>query len=360
MPRLTRVAAAAALTVPAIGLAAGAASPAVPARSQAAAAGSTCTTSFVASVRHGAHKGTDYKGVLTLKLDRSGRLTGGTFASLGGRRAAVTGHSSRRAISFKVPTADGVLRGTGTVSGSLRHCVGRLRGRLRGPAASSRGGWLATTGQTVQLPDGSVVFTGGETGGGTSPQVVYKAPALGPAAVFAGALNTPGNIDGARLSARMNRPSGLGYDAARNAVYVADVGNASIRRLDLGSNQVTTTLRASDFVTAARALGYTSVTGWEPRGIVPVAGGGGALLITDVRNYVVWRYNPTTPQLKLYAGQPGLSGRSDGSDTAVRFSAPQQITTSSDGLVAVAEPTANRVRLRDPGNGRWSTVGVCC
>jgi len=34
---------------------------------------------------------------------------------------------------------------------------------------------------------------------------------------------------------------------------------------------------------------------------------------------------------------------------------------SSDGLVAIAEPTANRVRLREPtANGSWSTVGVCC
>jgi len=36
---------------------------------------------------------------------------------------------------------------------------------------------------------------------------------------------------------------------------------------------------------------------------------------------------------------------------AVRFSAPQQITMSSDGIVAVAEPIANHVCLR-PRHGR--------
>ena len=363
MSRFTRVAVAAALTAPVAGLAALAgatASPAAPASGEHAAA-STCRMSFVASVRRGPLKGKDYAGALTLKLDAAGHLRSGAFVPAnGGRPVAVAGSVEGRSIAFKLKTADGTLRGSGKLHSTLERCLGTLRGSLKGPGRGSRGDWLATTGQTLQLPGGAVLFTGAETGGYANPQVVYKAPPNSGATVFAGALNTPGNIDGQRLAARMNRPSGLAYDAARNIVYVADVSNGSIRRLDLNTNQVSTTLRSADFVTAARALGYTNVTGWEPQGLVLAAAGGGALLITDARNYVVWRYNPATLQLKLYAGQPGLSGRADGSDTAVRFTAPQQIVTSSDGIVGVAEPSTSRVRLRDPGTGTWSTIGVCC
>lgn len=360
MYRFTRLAVATALAASGAGLAGAVASPAAqPDRAQAAP--STCAMFFVASVRRGPHKGHDYAGALTLALDRAGRLRRGTFVpATGGRPVAVTGSVQGRSISLSVPTPDGTLHGTGKIHSTVERCIGTLRGSLKGPARRSSGDWLATTGQTIQLPSGAILFTGAETAGYSNPQVVYKAPPNSGASVFAGALNTPGNVDAQRLAARMNRPSGLAYDAPRNLVYVADVSNASIRRMDMGSNLVTTVLRASDVVAGARALGYTNVTGWEPHGVALAAGGGGALLISDVRNYVIWKYQPSTLQLKLFAGQPGLSGNNDGSDTAVRFTAPQQIMVSSDGLVGVGEPTTNRVRLRDPGNGRWSTIGVCC
>ncbi|MEA2302050.1 MAG: hypothetical protein QOE44_2585 [Solirubrobacteraceae bacterium] len=355
MPRSTRVLTAVALAA-ATGLIGAGASPAAP-----AAGGSTCSTYFVASVLRGPRAGKDYAGILTLGLDRRGRLVRGSFVSLQGRRVSVKSAVRGGAISLTLATRDGSLIGTGTVEGSLRHCVGRMRGALRGPGRLDRGSWLATTGQTLDLPGGVRLFTSAETSNQPNPQVIFRTDGVSPATVFAGGLNTPGNLDGPRRSARMNRPSGLAYDAARSLVYVADVSNASIRRLDMSTGQVTTTLRASDVVAGAHAAGYGGVTGWEPQGVAVAAGGGGALLIADVRNFVIWRYNPTTLALKLFAGLPGSSGRADGSDTGVRFTAPQQITVdASNGLVVVSEPASQRVRLRDPGNGTWSTIGVCC
>jgi hypothetical protein len=304
--------------------------------------------------------GTDYTGILRMEVDPHGRLRHSSFVPLHGRQLSVKSSLRGRAVGLSLTTRDGTLVGTGSLEGSLTHCVGRMRGALRGPGRSDRGIWLATTGQVLQLPGSVSLFTAAETANHPNPQVIYRAQGLNAATVFAGGFNTPGNVDGQRLAARMNRPSGLGYDAARSLVYVADVSNASIRRLDMNSGQVTTVLRASDLVTAARGAGYGGVSGWEPQGVAVAAGGGGALLIADVRNYVIWRYNPSTLALKLFAGLPGASGRADGSDTAVRFSAPQQITVAADGLVAVAEPTSQRVRLRDPGDGSWSTIGVCC
>jgi hypothetical protein len=357
MPSWTRIITAAGLTAATAGLLAAGGSPAAPPAATQAAAGSTCSTTFVASVRHGPRAGTDYAGVLTLQLDEHGRFRHGSFHALKGGRVDVQGASHGRAISLRLRTRGGTLRGTGSIDGSLKHCVGRMQGRLTGPGHRDRGDWLATTGQSISLPGDFYMFTSAETANHPNPQVVYRYQGLtGPGGVFAGALNTPGNVDGQRLAARMNRPSGLAYDAAKACVYVADVANASVRRLDMSTNQVTTMLRATDMVAAAHAAGYPSVTGWEPQGVVVQSGG--AVLITDVRNNVVWRYNPATSQLKLFAGAPGSVGSADGSDAAVRFNGPQQIVVQSNGVLIVAEPTKSRIRLRDPTapNGSWSTI----
>jgi hypothetical protein len=305
---------------------------AVPAVASAASR-STCTTYFVASVLHGPDRGTDYRGVLTMKVDASGRPRQGSFVSFAGPRVRVSARTRHHTISLAIPLRHGTLAGTGRVDGSLRYCAGRMLGRLKGPGRHDRGSWLATTGQSINIGGDVILSTASETPNHPNPQVVYRINGLsGPLTVFAGGLNAAGNVDGQRLAARMNRPSGLGYDSARSVVYVADVSNSSIRRLDMSSNQETTTLRQSDVVAAAHAAGYSAVSGWEPHGVVVV--GGGALLISDVRNYVIWRYNPMTLQVKLYAGNPGVAGNADGSDTAVRFRAPDQVMVSSDGLRA--------------------------
>src|SRR4051812_40139432 len=91
----TRIVLATGLTAVAINLLVAAAPSAKP-----SAATRNCSTSFVASVLHGPRKGTDYRGVLTLRSDRQGHLRGGSFRSLRGGRVAVTGSSNGRAISF--------------------------------------------------------------------------------------------------------------------------------------------------------------------------------------------------------------------------------------------------------------------
>jgi hypothetical protein len=287
-----------------------------------------------------------------MTLDASGRLTHGTLQLIHGGSLRVQRIRTSRDVGFRVVTRAGVLLGIGGVNGRLRPCVGRMTGALKGPGRRDRGDWLASSGQTIELPDGSLFITA------PSSHVLYRADnALSaPSRVFAGAVNTLGNIDGPRLQARMNMPGGIAFDSASSTLYVADVGNATIRRLVLGSGQMTTALRPSAAVAAAQAAGYPAVTGWEPQAVA--VGSGGAVFITDARNYVVWKYSPATQQLKLLAGRPGTPGNTDGSDTAVRFTGPQRITVSSNGLISVADVISQRLRLRD--NGTWSTLSSCC
>jgi hypothetical protein len=350
-PAVAPALAAAVAAFVAIAVAAVAAAPAATPH-RARSAPPACSMSFVAYVRRGPHSGSAYRGVLRMTLDARGRLAGGTLQLLAGRRLRVRRVRNRHEVAFRLVTRAGVLYGSGSVDGRLRPCVGRMTGALRGPGRRDRGDWLAASGQTITLPDGSLYITAPST------HVLYRADnALSaPSRVFAGALNTPGNIDGARLQARMNMPGGIAFDPASSTLYVADVGNATIRRIVLGSGQVTTMLRPSTAAAAAQAAGFPAVTGWEPQGVA--VGSGGAVFITDARNYVVWKYSPSTQQLKLLAGRPGTPGNADGNDTAVRFTGPQQISVSPTGLISVVDVISQRFRLRD--NGSWSTLATCC
>jgi flagellar basal body rod protein FlgC len=76
------------------------------------------------------------------------------------------------------------------------------------------------------------------------------------------------------------------------------------------------------------------------------------------RKQVILESTAATQFRQLLAGRPGTPGNADGSDTAVRFTGPQQIMVSSTGLISVADVISQRVRFRD--NGTWSTLSSCC
>jgi hypothetical protein len=311
---------------------------------------STCSMYFVASVRKGPRAGTDYEGVLALKLDRRGRFRRGSFRPLRGGRVKVKGSSRGRAIAFSFPTRRGKLRGTGTVNGRLGLCLGIMEGGLRGPGRRNRGDWLAASQQSIQLSGGALLLSA------PASHVIYRKPDFfGAATVFVGALNTAGNIDGQRLSARLNMPSGMDQDAVRSLIYVADVGNASIRRLNQSTGQVTTLLRSGDAAAAALAAGFGGVTGWEPHGVGVDTGGN--LFISDARNHVIWFYNITTLKLKLLAGRPGSPGAADGIGTAARFKGPQNVGMAPDRTIANVVDALNCVVRQVTKTGAVATIG---
>ena len=78
--------------------------------------------------------------------------------------------------------------------------------------------------------------------------------ATGATSTFAGALGAAGSGNGVADVARFNGPQGIAYDP-RGALYVADHGNGLVRRVDLGSRQVTTVAGTlNDFTVAPGPL----------------------------------------------------------------------------------------------------------
>jgi DNA-binding beta-propeller fold protein YncE len=146
----------------------------------------------------------------------------------------------------------------------------------------------------------------------------------------------------------------MGQDASRNVIYVVDVGNRTVRRLDQGTGQMTTMLRATDAMTAATAAGF-SITGWEPHGVA--ANNEGIVYVSDAGNHVVWQYNANTGKLKLLAGRPGQPGRADGVGTAARFKVPGRMGISPDGQIANLVDTGNCLVRQISRNGTVASIG---
>ncbi|MBP7780191.1 MAG: hypothetical protein KA045_01480 [Burkholderiaceae bacterium] len=135
----------------------------------------------------------------------------------------------------------------------------------------------------------------GGGGGGATPTPTAPPPvSMAAIALFAGNLGGPGNINGIGVLARLHTPQGVATDSAGN-LYVADTDNQIIRKI-------------------------------TPAGLV-----------------------------STLAGQPGVSGRSDGSGAAASFYYPNSIATDGPGNVYVTDITA--VRKITPG-GMVSTLAV--
>jgi DNA-binding beta-propeller fold protein YncE len=92
--------------------------------------------------------------------------------------------------------------------------------------------------------------------------VIFRIAPDGKAELWAGAWDKKGRNDGFRLDARFEYPSGLALDAAGN-LYVADSGNALIRRIDLQGNVTTVSGKSSDKNRIDGA--FSQATFWRPR-----------------------------------------------------------------------------------------------
>lgn len=154
----------------------------------------------------------------------------------------------------------------------------------------------------------------------------------------AGSAGASGSADGVGSAARFNDPHDVATDGTH--LYVTDYGNHTIRRVALATWEVTTLAGTAGL--AGFADGQGAAAAFDgPAGIVAV---GGVLYVTDYFNHTIRRVEIATGQVTTLAGSHGTPGSTDGAGAAALFNQPYGITA------LVTRITGSHLYVADYGN----------
>jgi hypothetical protein len=153
---------------------------------------------------------------------------------------------------------------------------------------------------------------------------------------FAGVSTVPGFLDGIGAAARFNGPQGMTTDGT--FVYVADVNNNAIRRIDPATQEVILFAGSPFGASGSADLVGTAATFFGPSDLT---NDGANLYVVDSGNCTIRRIVIATAAVITLAGTPASCASVNGSGTAANFSHPQGITTDGNSLF-VTESTAVR------------------
>jgi len=146
----------------------------------------------------------------------------------------------------------------------------------------------------------------------------------------------------------------ISLDPAGAQLYLADIGNRRVRRIDLASGVISTV--AGNGKTGIPPDGAEAVAAplVDPRAVVPDAAGGFYVL---ERSGNALRYVDPAGKIKTVAGtgQKGFSG-DGGSALAATLNGPKYVALDQDGSVLIADAENNVVRRYTPKTGLITRV----
>jgi len=150
--------------------------------------------------------------------------------------------------------------------------------------------------------------------------------ASGMVTTIAGMSGNKGSRDGKGAAARFNRPCGITTDGT--SLYVTDSNNHTIRQIDIESGTVTT------IAGRVGEVGYVDGTGKHARFFIPegITTDGDNLYVSDTHNHSVRKIVLKSDVVSTFAGQSGSPGFFDDRSTKARFSYPKGITTDGRNL----------------------------
>jgi hypothetical protein len=189
----------------------------------------------------------------------------------------------------------------------------------------------------------------------TGNHTIRKISALGVVTTLAGSPGAQGSADGVGGYARFNSPSGICLIDSSSTLYVTDTGNHTIRKIDIATGNVTTYAGAAN----SPGIGVASTTLTAARFNSPVGIAYSStrteLFIADTGNNQIRRINISAQTgvaagtVILFSGSTaGVAGftESTGSNTSVRFNAPQGIAVKN--FIYVADTGNNIIRALRP------------
>lgn len=169
---------------------------------------------------------------------------------------------------------------------------------------------------------------------------------------FAGGLSE-GFVDASGPDARFSSPTGLIPDGA-GGLIVVDNGNFALRRLELATAAVSS-LSGVDSVGSADGIGAAARFN-VPQGI---AAGDGVLYVADTKNHLIRKVALGTREVTTLAGSAGQAGSADGIGAAALFNHPSAVALDSKAKTLYVADTENKViRLLKLTSGRVTTLSA--
>lgn len=178
-----------------------------------------------------------------------------------------------------------------------------------------------------------------------------KITPAGNVTTLAGKLGSAGSADGSGAGAGFFAPAGLDIDDSGN-IYVADTGNAAIRKVTPGGT--VTTLAG-----LKGAPGSLDGFGDQARFHHPwdvAADRAGNVYVADLSNHAIRRITPDG-RVTTIAGQLGSEGQADGTGVDARFEFPWSVDVDDAGNVYVADTWNHTIRRITPAGVVTTVVG---
>jgi sugar lactone lactonase YvrE len=162
---------------------------------------------------------------------------------------------------------------------------------------------------------------------------------------IAGSASAPaGSADGTGTTASFNRPVGVAYDQGTQAVYVTDLGNCTIRKIDLTTDIVSTVAGTVGVCTAADGTG-TAATFAYPYALA--SDGLGNLFVSDAGAATIRQISLATNVVTTIAGATNQAGTVDGTAATARFLGPTGLASDGSNLYIL---DGSSVRMLSPAS----------
>lgn len=168
---------------------------------------------------------------------------------------------------------------------------------------------------------------------------------------IAGGAST-GDVDGPLAAARFNHPYGVAASDDGNKLYIADTGNNAIRLVDLQAGTVSTIAGGGG---AGSADGSGKAASFNMPVGVALSHDQTILYVSDYGNHTIRRMDLGSGQVTTIAGQVNRCGHTDGFGTSATLCSPAQLATDGDSLFW-SDSTTGLVRVLTLSTGQVSTM----
>ena len=173
---------------------------------------------------------------------------------------------------------------------------------------------------------------------------------------FAGTAGLPGFTDATGAAARFQTLTGLAVDSISGTVFVADSGNVRVRAVSAAG--VVTTLAGNGVIGTVDGLGTNALLG-SPLGGLALSPNG-TLFVADLGNQRIRRIETPNAIVTTLSGGTSTTvtaGYVDGGAATARFNAPEGLALDPVGwILYVSESVGHRVRAIRADNGATTTL----